>query len=169
MARVSLPMWPMGAEQGSWRLVVLGSEDVPALVEIERRCFPGDPWPAQAFAEEIGNPVSHLHGLVDMTHDAPRLLAGFCLFWHVGDEVEVLNVGVDPQWRRRGLGKVLVDHMVDCARALGVTRLVLDVRPSNVAARTLYQHGGFEEIGRRKRYYANGEDGIVMCRWLVQP
>jgi ribosomal-protein-alanine N-acetyltransferase len=82
------------------------------------------------------------------------------------DEVHLLNVSVAERRQRQGLGLYLLGKVAACARGLGADSILLEVRPSNLRALTVYQRYGFAEIGRRKAYYPahNGqrEDAIVM-------
>lgn len=84
--------------------------------------------------------------------------------WAAG-ESHLLNLCVHPQWRKRGLARLLLEHVISRAVTLGCERLLLEVRPSNPAALKLYEERGFAVIGRRGGYYqASGgrEDAIVM-------
>jgi ribosomal-protein-alanine N-acetyltransferase len=87
---------------------------------------------------------------------------GYILFWHVTDEIHLLNVAVSPQVRRQGIGRALVLDLLDYARAHAAAKVLLEVRASNAAAIRLYQELGFEEFNVRKAYYSDGEDGIEM-------
>jgi ribosomal-protein-alanine N-acetyltransferase len=89
--------------------------------------------------------------------------AGYAVFWQVLDQAELGNVAVDPQWRRRGVGRRLVREVLERARKRGVRELFLEVRPSNQNARALYEELGFSAVGRRRAYYqAPVEDAVVM-------
>ena len=93
-------------------------------------------------------------------------LAGYCLMSNAAGEAHVLNVCTAPELQGRGLGRQLVHALLRIARARRVDRVFLEVRPSNVAAIRLYDAEGFNEIGRRPRYYParNGrEDALVMA------
>ena len=93
-------------------------------------------------------------------------LAGYCLMSIAAGEAHVLNVCTAPELQGRGLGRQLVHALLRIARARRVDRVFLEVRPSNVAAIRLYDAEGFNEIGRRPRYYParNGrEDALVMA------
>lgn len=79
----------------------------------------------------------------------------------VEDEADLAEIAVAPRARRRGLGRRLVDHLVADARARGVARVFLEVRVGNTPARALYEAVGFAVCGRRRRYYADGEDGLL--------
>jgi ribosomal-protein-alanine N-acetyltransferase len=139
-------------------------DDLDAVVEIERLCFPA-PWPRQAFADELARPWARLEIL---RHRATGRVVAFCNYWVVADEVHILNVAVRPEERRRGLAARLVSHMVEQAKRGKARVLSLEVRVSNLAALGLYRRFGFRDVGRRPRYYAdNGEDALLMDLELV--
>ena len=95
-------------------------------------------------------------------------VVGYVLFWHVTDEIHLLNVAVAATERRRGRGRALVDTVIAYAREHAAAKVLLEVRVSNVAALALYRGLGFEEINRRKRYYDDGEDAIEMMLTLIR-
>ena len=93
----------------------------------------------------------------------PDTLIGFVGMWLAFDEAHITTIGVDPAYRGRGLGELLLLSMVDAALARGARWLTLEVRVSNVAAQTLYRKYGFSVRGSRKRYYSdNNEDALIM-------
>jgi ribosomal-protein-alanine acetyltransferase len=100
---------------------------------------------------------------------AGRLVAQ-AVFLSIPDEANLLILSVHPSARRQGLGRRMLEHVLDRARIAGATQLFLEVRPSNGVARALYDSSGFLEIGRRKAYYpaedGQREDAIVMRRKL---
>ena len=69
---------------------------------------------------------------------------------------------VEPDFRRRGVGRALVEALLDELRGEGVTRVFLEVRGSNLPAHKLYAACGFAASGRRTRYYSDGEDALVL-------
>jgi ribosomal-protein-alanine N-acetyltransferase len=78
------------------------------------------------------------------------------------DEGHILNVAVRSDQRGQGLGKLLVERVIAECRERGVAFVSLEVRPSNASAIALYRTIGFVETGKRKNYYENGEDAILM-------
>jgi ribosomal-protein-alanine N-acetyltransferase len=94
--------------------------------------------------------VPHLRGA---TSDC--LVAAFCAFWLVFDEIHINNVAVLPQFRGQGMGTTLMQHVLLEARRLGAKRATLEVRASNQAALRLYQRLGFSVAATRKHYYSN--------------
>lgn len=94
-----------------------------------------------------------------------EMIVGYLLAWKVVDEFHLLNVAVLPDRRRAGIGRKLVQDLMARAPAEGVTRILLEVRASNVAALGLYERLGFTRFNLRAAYYADGEDAIEMdCR-----
>ncbi|RAN79975.1 ribosomal-protein-alanine N-acetyltransferase [Bacillus sp. SRB_336] len=118
------------------------------------------PWSAGIFTDcvKAGHPCWVL--CVDQD------IAGYGILSMGAGEAHVLNLCIGPDFRGRGLGRHLLGRLLDIARWNGAERVFLEVRPSNPLAKTLYESVGFNEIGRRPRYYPakNGrEDAIVMA------
>lgn len=141
----------------------VATEDLPAVVAIEGRAF-ADPWSPDAFESAMGLPQIRFL-VAEEGEGATRRIVGYVLTMEVGDEGEVANIAVDPSSRRLGIGAALLDRaLADGARA-GVRTTFLEVRESNVAARTLYESRGFVAVGRRKGYYRLPvEDAVVLRR-----
>lgn len=101
---------------------------------------------------------------VRAARDDAGTLVGYTLFWHVVDEVHLLNVAVAVSARRRGLGSALMEDLFEYARASAVVRILLEVRASNTPAIAMYDSLGFTRFNVRARYYSDGEDAIEMQR-----
>ena len=82
----------------------------------------------------------------------------------VVDEVHVLSVAVASAQRRRGVARSLLNAVLRDETASGARTALLEVRASNLAARAFYASTGFVAVGQRPRYYANGEDALLMTR-----
>ncbi len=139
------------------------SRDLPRIFEIERLAFP-HPWSLDSFRRELALPFSRL-----MVADADVVrgsdggpLAGFLCRWLVAEECHILNVAVHPTMRRLGIGGELMSEAIAESKAKNIHLITLEVRRSNLAARTLYRKLNFEERRLRKNYYGLGEDAIVM-------
>jgi len=130
------------------------------VMEVENACFTL-PWSKNTFYHEItNNPYAHY--VVAM---AGEQVAGYAGTWLVLDESHVTNIAVAPDWRRRGIAKRLMDHLLKNSLRQGANRITLEVRRSNLAAQKLYEGFGFVIAGIRKGYYTdNNEDGMIM--WL---
>lgn len=141
------------------------TEDViPALQEIEHEAYP-EPWTGGMFRDEVRNTNSHF--FVAYLGDE---LIGYAGFWMLIDVAHVTSVTVAKPYRGRGYGRVQMQHLIDEAIAEEAATITLEVRESNAAARTMYEHFGFNAIGLRKGYYTkSGEDAIVMELVLKPP
>ncbi|MFN2115594.1 MAG: ribosomal protein S18-alanine N-acetyltransferase [Anaerolineae bacterium] len=94
---------------------------------------------------------------------AAPLVVGYACLWLQVDVAHVIMITVLPEWRRHGVGRALLSRLVEEAARLGAVEVTLEVRETNGAARRLYSDHGFEEVGRRPRYYPDtGEDAILM-------
>ncbi|KMY67166.1 hypothetical protein AAU61_12760 [Desulfocarbo indianensis] len=137
----------------------LKARHLDAVMAIERVSFT-TPWQRSLFEAEL----RHRHALVLGALSLPSeiLLAYLCL-WLVLDEVQVQNLAVHPAYRDRGVGRYLLIKGLEEARRRGARLATLEVRPSNTAARRLYNSLGFFEVGRRPGYYqSEGEDAILL-------
>ncbi len=149
-----------------YRLEPMRVEDIPQVALIEEASF-GNPWPEQAFKDEIvknafsypvvARPVSSSPGGSDF-------VAGYCLKWVVFNELHVQNVAVHPQHRRRGLGRFLVEEALELGRSAGCRGAFLEVRESNTNARRLYVSMGFREVGQRRNYYSRPREHAIQYR-----
>jgi ribosomal-protein-alanine N-acetyltransferase len=141
------------------------ASDLSEVAALERLCY-SDPWPASAFATLPDNP----RVFFAVARDARRgTLAGVAIAWFVMDEGELANLAVTPSDRRRGVGRLLLEAVIDAAESRGIRDLYLEVRDSNAAARALYANHEFEEVGRRKSYYRSPvEDALILRRTLKQ-
>jgi ribosomal-protein-alanine N-acetyltransferase len=99
--------------------------------------------------------------------DAGEVL-GYVVAWFVADEGEIANLAVAPAGWGSGIGRALLDAALAQAKQRGIESVYLEVRDSNVRARRLYKSRGFEEVGRRTKYYRRPvEDAIVLRRMLT--
>ncbi len=136
--------------------------DLDAVMRIENRSFP-TPWSKNLFREEMASPICRNRIALRGGN-----LLGYICFALVYDEVHLRNLAVDPRWRRRRVGTVLIDDMFSISLESGCRFALLEVRPSNSGAVELYERFGFGVAGLRKGYYGDtGEDAIVMCADLA--
>lgn len=137
--------------------------DLTAISRIERGSF-ADPWTEEAFRRLIDvEPAIFLVAECD----PDSTVAGYVAAFSVGEDGEILNVAVTPEFRGRGLAGQMLDAVLIELGARGVRTAFLEVRESNEAARGLYGSRGFAEIGRRRGYYRRPvEDALVMRRVL---
>jgi ribosomal-protein-alanine N-acetyltransferase len=135
--------------------------DLAALVAIERDSF-AIPWTEASLAEEL---TGSEHSIMLVAETTEGAVVGYIGCWIVVDEGQINNIAVSPIWRRAGIGGALLAALLNKGRERGLKRYVLEVRPSNTAARRLYARFGFTDVGLRKGYYSdNHEDAIIMLK-----
>ena len=140
------------------------AEDLDAVVAIERLAFTL-PWSRGAFLYEMEqNRVARCWVMRD-----DGQVVGYACLWEIGEETHITNIAVHPGFRRRGIARALLSHILEDARRRAARLVGLEVRPSNHEARPLYESFGFRVVGRRKGYYYDtGEDALVMETTLEQ-
>ncbi len=133
-------------------------EDLDEVLAIERASF-SMPWTRGAFLYEIGqNRVARCRVMRQ-----GGSIVGYLCVWEIADEIHVTNVAVHPTRRRQGIARTLLAGLLAEAPARDVRLIVLEVRPSNREAISLYESFGFRVTGRRRGYYYDtGEDAFVM-------
>lgn len=132
-------------------------EDVGAVAALEAGVFP-DPWPRHLFLQEICQPLRFQRVIVD----CGGVLAAYLFACWQLDELHILKVATHPVYQRQGLATLLLDVALQEARRQRGRGLILEVRPSNRGAFLLYRQLGYHVLGRRPRYYSDGEDATVM-------
>lgn len=134
------------------------------IAEMEKICFPNDPWSRQMFLESAENDCFIITLVKDL--QLSKIVA-YSLIYCAADQADLANIAVLPECRGQKLGRELLEITMEKARETGVFEVFLEVRESNAAARGLYNTSEFVEIGRRKKYYSNPrEDAIIMVRKL---
>lgn len=142
------------------RIEKMTLNDLDPVLEIEAVSY-RTPWSRRAFTSELTE-NSYAHYFV-ARHDG-RVI-GYIGMWVILEESHITNIAVDPQFRRHGIGRRLLEDMFDRAAELGATRVTLEVRVSNTGAQSLYRQLGFADRGRRKGYYADtNEDAVIMWK-----
>ena len=133
--------------------------DAAAMAAIHGAAFPpSEAWGEEAIGSQLGLPG--VFGLIDAE-------GGMALASVAGEEAEVLTLAVVPAGRRHGLGGALLDAALRETRNRGAHVVFLEVSEANRAARRLYAAAGFVEVGRRRRYYADGADALVLRAALI--
>lgn len=140
----------------------MDKRDINHVVYIEKKCF-NCPWTKGTFIDEIFNNKLAHYFVVTLG----KKVIGYAGTWTILDEAHVTTIAVHPDFRGKGLGKRLVVTLMLHTIKMGIPRITLEVRASNITARKLYQGLGFLEHGVRKGYYCdNHEDAIIMWKEL---
>ena len=114
-------------------------------------------------AETLADVTNEMEGLFSPVNPSADLqLIGYAGGWIVDGDVQILKVGVDPALRRHGIARELLARVASDARDLGACTCSLEVRAGNEGAQAFYRALGFESLGRRPRYYSDGEDALIM-------
>lgn len=132
--------------------------DLDRVLSIEQRVH-GYPWTRGNFIDALNS------GYLCQVYEAQQKLLGYAVLMVAVDEMHLLNIGIDSEFQRQGLGAQLLHQMLDTARAMQMQRVLLEVRRSNLAAQGLYRKAGFSELAVRHGYYAAAdgrEDALVM-------
>ena len=132
--------------------------DIENVIAIERASFQF-PWSTRFFLDELQVDCAR-----SILAEVEGRIVGYVLFWFLPEEVDIHNIAVHPNFRRQGIGRLLLEQVVAAARRQDRVRVTLDVRFSNAPAQNLYRSFGFLTRGVRKGYYSdNGEDALVMA------
>ncbi|MFW6074678.1 MAG: ribosomal protein S18-alanine N-acetyltransferase [Chloroflexota bacterium] len=166
-------------------------EDIHDVSRVERMCFT-NPWPQSAYRRELRKPQSNYYAVLrkgdprrgrsrregesdrswrsrllafnrrdDNGHRDP--VVGFAGMWIMFDEAHVTTIGIHPDHRGRGLGELMLSHLLTEAMERGAELMTLEVRVSNESAQSLYRKYGFSQQGVRRNYYSDdGEDAYIM-------
>ncbi|MEL7024458.1 MAG: ribosomal protein S18-alanine N-acetyltransferase [Pseudomonadota bacterium] len=141
------------------RVRVMRHEDVDEVARIESQSY-RFPWSLGIFRDCL------LAGYHCLVVDQQVEVRAYSVLSMAAGEAHILNVCVAPAFRRRGYGMLLLNEMIQVARESRIRRIFLEVRPSNLAATSMYHALGFTTIGRRSNYYRadnNGrEDALVL-------
>lgn len=133
--------------------------DVPAVAALEQDVFGVDAWSTAAVADELAGP-----GRDALVAEADGAVIGYAVTRAAGDVVDLQRIAVAPTWQRRGVARDLLAALVANARRSDVPpdRMLLEVSAANTAALAFYAAEGFAEVDRRRRYYRDGTDAVVM-------
>jgi len=175
----------------AFRVESMSVRDIDAVMAIEYEAFSA-PWSARAYDYELRYNEMARYYVARVQNDLPaptpparlsllqRLFArggnplansaspraplvGYAGFWLMVDDAHISTLATHRDWRRRGIGELLLLAMLDGAAESGMRAMTLEARVSNVRAQALYRKYGFEVVGERKQYYSdNGEDALIM-------
>ncbi len=140
----------------------MGLDDVSQVHEIDILSI-SLPWPERSFRYELLENSSSRLWVVEGEDEAGKRILAFIVLWLIIDEAHIGTIAVHPDFRRLGLGQMLLAHALLRAASEGVTRVFLEVRRGNISAQMMYQKFGFILDGVRPRYYQDtGEDAFLL-------
>lgn len=130
-------------------------DDAPKLANLDAQCNPSA-WTVQQFQAACE------HDTVCLSENEKGDVLGFIVWQTLFDEMELHLIATHPEYRRCGVASDLLAQMFQAACEQRITRILLEVRASNVGAQALYERHGFVLIARRKNYYGGVEDALIM-------
>ncbi len=141
----------------------MNKDHVSQIAQLEAQCF-SDPWSEKSIASELENPLS-----LWLVAEENGQVFGYVGSQTVLDESDMMNVAVDPRFRRQGIARALIETLIAELAKMGSRCLRLEVRVSNENARALYARMGFQQLGLRKNYYHNPkEDALILGKeWEI--
>lgn len=135
--------------------------DIDDIILIENESF-FFPWKRETFEAELMNTYSQFYIVKERD-----VSVGFIIYWDIPYEIHLINIAVRPEYRREGIGSLLLTQMINYARSSSKQIITLEVRASNYGAIQFYKRFGFKEAYIREKYYIdNDEDAIVMELYL---
>lgn len=136
-------------------------EELEVIAALEAQNF-SDAWSLRALEETYGQKQASI--LVALTKLG---VAGYCIVYTVLDETEIARIATDQAQRRMGVGSALIQYLIEKARRTMGSRILLDVRESNLPARAFYETQGFLEDGIRRNYYDTPREDAVLMSYRV--
>lgn len=144
-------------------IVIRGMQhkDIGQIINIEKICF-SLPWSKESFEHELKNEFAYYQ-----VAEQEGNISGFMGMWRIIDECHITNVAVLPEYRNKGIGKMLINKMIEICKCSEITTMTLEVRVSNIPAINLYKKFGFFSVGKRPNYYAKPvEDALIMWKQI---
>ena len=144
--------------QQAFEIRAMHPTDLDRIILIEREIFLF-PWSPGNFSDSIDA------GYLCQVMEQADTIVGYGIMMMSPDEAHILTLGIAANWQKKGLGKKLLQHLIQSARDMNAKSILLDVRESNLGAAQLYQQMGFQQIATRKGYYpamCGREDARVM-------
>lgn len=134
-------------------------EDILSVSELEKECFKGESWSFGTIASAFENPAYEM-----LVAEEDGEILGYGCTCTTLDTCDLENVLVAEEYRRGGVGRAVLNALLDNAKERGAVKVFLEVRVSNSAALRLYLSCGFVGVHARTRYYSDGEDCLVMVK-----
>jgi len=138
----------------------LAEEYINEVLQIETSVH-SHPWTRGMFAQEIGYELSTFLVFFDATH-----IVGYGGFWDMAGHGHISNIAVSPEKQRQGIGRFILEELLQQMLSQKIEEATLEVRESNQPARGLYETLGFTNMGSRKNYYPDGETAVIYTKKL---
>jgi ribosomal-protein-alanine acetyltransferase len=135
--------------------------DVETIVSLERAIFGTDGWSSAQIEADVAAPLRHV-----AVAELDGAVVGYAVVAMAGDVADLLRIAVAESHRRSGVASALLDEVERLAAEAGADRIVLEVAASNAGAQEFYRDRGYVEMSRRRGYYRDGGDALVLMRAL---
>lgn len=146
----------------SYKIELMNSSHVKGVFEVSKLSL-AESWNIDSIEKELSNKLAKY--LVALHGDK---VIGFVGMWIVFHEGDITNVAVHPEYRKQGVGNLLIDNLITLCKENNINSLTLEVRESNIPAQSLYKKHGFKEEGIRKNFYNNPkENAIIMWKHYI--
>lgn len=143
----------------SYKIELMNSSHIEGVFEVSKLSLK-ETWNKESIEKELSNKLAKY--LVALDGDN---VVGFVGMWIVFDEGDITNIAVHPNYRKQGIGNLLMNNLISLCKENKINSLTLEVRESNIKAQNLYKKHEFKEEGLRKNFYDNPkENAIIMWR-----
>lgn len=141
-----------------YKIERMQKEHLASVAQLEKECFPL-PWTEEQISSEIFNPIAYYVVLLKENE-----VIGYGGYLNLAEEANIMDIAVKVDYQGQGLGKIIVKHLIENAKANNLTAMTLECRESNIKAQKLYESLDFVFVGKRPKYYENVEDAYIY--WL---
>jgi len=142
-------------------------DDVSQALQIDKECFPLNKKPMAYKSDLLYNQMARYIVAYDDEAIDKGSIVGMIGFWFMAGEAHIMTIGVRENYRRQGIGQLILDAGIELAKQCNAFAVTLEVRRSNIEALSLYIKNGFTERGVRKNYYKEThEDAVIMTKDL---
>ncbi|MFA6308812.1 MAG: ribosomal protein S18-alanine N-acetyltransferase [Clostridia bacterium] len=146
------------------KIELMNNNHIEGVMVVENISFTV-PWSMDAFFQEVNQNEFAIYFVAIVEGK----VVGYAGVWVICDEGHITNIAVHPDFRRKGIGSLLMEKLITYAKAHDVAVMTLDVRAGNDAAKNMYAKFGFKKGGLRKEYYSdNLEDAEIMVNDVIQ-
>ncbi|MDD4316790.1 MAG: ribosomal protein S18-alanine N-acetyltransferase [Clostridia bacterium] len=139
----------------------MNKSHIARVAEIEQVCFADEAWSYSMLFGELGDESKRY--TVALDGDVVVAYGGYA---HIIDEAHIMNIAVEPAYRKKGIGRRVLEYLIMDARARNISAMTLEVKSGNGAAVALYEKNGFVLAGIRKKYYKNTHDALIYWKQL---
>lgn len=143
----------------SYKIELMNSSHIEDVFEVGKLSLK-EAWNKESIEKELSNKLAKYLVALD-----GNKVVGFVGMWIVFDEGDITNIAVHPDYRKQGIGDLLINNLISLCKENNINSLTLEVRESNIKAQNLYKKHEFKEEGLRKNFYDNPkENAIIMWR-----